>query len=211
MLLSGMLLLGHIALSQELEKVTKRHQNWKEEYQVLKSDKNIRHGIYELSQNDVKKVMGLYDNGRKSGRWIILSNVGEPQLLYNYQKKQLEVSNTLGAAMFPTIDSVSETDDVTYPGAVIPASFLYREAINWLSQQQRLQRVSGEIRYEIRAHIDENNKLTLVEIHNITDDKPVRGKFKIEEIADHFFSATFNSQPVPSIWKVEMAIKSWKQ
>ncbi|MEI6576712.1 MAG: hypothetical protein WCO63_11090 [Bacteroidota bacterium] len=67
------ILICHETYSQETKFVLKVHQDFKEEYYVLKSDKKIKHGTYVKYKHMLFGVQliesGLYKNGLKTGLW----------------------------------------------------------------------------------------------------------------------------------------------
>ncbi|PJJ54437.1 energy transducer TonB [Hymenobacter chitinivorans] len=72
-LLAGALLaLPLLGFSQETRKVTKADGQWlREVFYVLKSDKNVRHGRYEVHRNSSSQpvAVGYYRQGRKDSTW----------------------------------------------------------------------------------------------------------------------------------------------
>lgn len=59
-------------LAQDTKKVKEKHENpwYTEEYYVLKSDKNVRHGNYKkLGYKDCLVIDGYYKNNKKDSTW----------------------------------------------------------------------------------------------------------------------------------------------
>jgi antitoxin component YwqK of YwqJK toxin-antitoxin module len=71
--ISSIILVG-ICQAQETERKVVRAKNGdKEEFYVLKSDNNIRHGEYE-KKGYFSHVIGTYKNGMRDGLWTEYSN-----------------------------------------------------------------------------------------------------------------------------------------
>lgn len=101
-----------IALAQKPEKVktktktkteTNKALNSKLTYQVLKSDKDIKHGDYKMTNTFYKQVIvsGSYNHGRKDGlweEWVVNSSKLKSKGVYNNGKKigVWEYSDILG-------------------------------------------------------------------------------------------------------------------
>ncbi len=72
--------------AQELKVKKKSTALFIEEYQVLKSDKNVKHGYYVKSKNPknyvslgvpIFKELGNYEKGQKTGKWYFFNDLGD--------------------------------------------------------------------------------------------------------------------------------------
>ena len=107
--------------SQELKKKTENLSLiFREEYHVLKSDKNIREGLYSVINTNTNQVVarGNYKNNLPSGSWLFFDNKGELEQRFNftqnilsYNKQSLD-KNTINYE-FPS--ESSSTDTITVP------------------------------------------------------------------------------------------------
>lgn len=72
------------AYSQDLKKKHTTDGDKKESFFVLKSDRNIKHGDYELKLWGQIVQKGQFDRGKKTGTWFFYSQTGEMEFAYNY-------------------------------------------------------------------------------------------------------------------------------
>lgn len=79
--------------SQELKKKSTSDGDIKESYFVLKSDKNVKHGDYELKIFGKKVQKGQFQFGKKSGTWIYYKASGETEFSYNYDADSIIPNN----------------------------------------------------------------------------------------------------------------------
>lgn len=82
-----------ISNAQELKKRSRTVDRLTAKYSVLKSDKNVKEGLYELysSNSGVLRQRGLFKNGEKVGNWQFFDYRGELLHRYNYQTGQLVI------------------------------------------------------------------------------------------------------------------------
>lgn len=85
--------------SQELKKVHTKSMNGliEETYYVLKSDKKIKHGAYELIYLGTLVQKGDYSNGKKIGNWYYYKEDGSKEFVYNYDSLKI-ISDSMGVA-----------------------------------------------------------------------------------------------------------------
>lgn len=79
--------------SQELKRKRTSDGDIKESYFVLKSDKNVKHGDYELKIVGKKVQKGQFRYGKKSGIWIYYKTSGETEFSYNYDADSIVPNN----------------------------------------------------------------------------------------------------------------------
>lgn len=75
---------------ETLEKKGKLNDYYEERYHVLKSDKKVKHGPYQVFSGDSLIVAGMYDHGKKIGRWNFYSGRGSMTQRYNFSSSTLE-------------------------------------------------------------------------------------------------------------------------
>ncbi len=77
--------------AQKTKKVTEKHKDYpeyKEEYNVLKSDRKIRHGRYTRTEKYNGSTTGFYKNGMKDSTWTMYDRSGEKEVSGNYLNDQ---------------------------------------------------------------------------------------------------------------------------
>jgi len=85
---------------QKLRTITKNALITSEEYQVLKSDKNIKYGSYKRELfSGIVITKGLYENNIKKGIWEFFDyRTGDLEQKYDFDKDSLTFSNVLSVA-----------------------------------------------------------------------------------------------------------------
>jgi TonB family protein len=95
--LCALALLSLICYSQPTVKRTIAHDSgFKEEFNVLKANKDIRHGQYSMSLGKLIFKTGLYSNGERIGIWKYYSTSGL-DFVYDFDKNKI-VSDSIGIA-----------------------------------------------------------------------------------------------------------------
>jgi hypothetical protein len=105
---------------QETSKKTNRlTDSVKEVYNVLKSNKYIKHGLYQaIYRGNIPVATGMYDNDKKIGAWRFFDSDGRLLQTYDYNahKVSYEAPETAASNLryFADID-IDSTDVVTKP------------------------------------------------------------------------------------------------
>jgi hypothetical protein len=105
---------------QETSKKTNRlTDSVKEVYNVLKSNKYIKHGLYQaVYRENIAVATGMYDNDKKVGIWRFFDSDGRLMQTYNYDAHKLNYEApeliTSNLRYFADVD-IDSTDVVTKP------------------------------------------------------------------------------------------------
>lgn len=83
------LLSFHFAYGQETKTVSKKSGGFKEEFNVLVTNKRIKHGTYKKFEGERPMVEGAYDNNVKVGEWKFYLN-GELEQTYDFTTSELK-------------------------------------------------------------------------------------------------------------------------
>lgn len=84
------LLTPQIAYGQDTKLVSKKSSGYKEEYNVLSSDKKVKHGDYRKYEGKNQLVIeGKFDNNKKVDEWKFYSN-GELEQTYDFTTNELK-------------------------------------------------------------------------------------------------------------------------
>ncbi|WP_345950932.1 hypothetical protein ABDD95_05670 [Mucilaginibacter sp. PAMB04274] len=116
-----LILLFNLPASHAQETVKRTNKNlsfYTEKFEVLKSDKKIRHGLYKaVDSKDTLIAQGLYSRGKRIGHWVFYNYKGEPVQNYDYSNKKLYYYNPDDAKYlkYHFTDSVHQGDTVRYP------------------------------------------------------------------------------------------------
>ena len=97
MLYLGLLIISHSIVAQPTDLITKDTKNNLEEYEVLSSDKEVKHGSYLLMTKrlfgNAFSLIGSYKNGQKDGYWEKYYDYWGNNIEYSgYFKKDLKDS-----------------------------------------------------------------------------------------------------------------------
>jgi hypothetical protein len=77
-----------LTFGQETKPATNKSGGYKEEFQVLKSNKKIKHGEYKKTESNTLVAEGKYENNEKVGEWKYYAN-GVVDQIYNHSTKEL--------------------------------------------------------------------------------------------------------------------------
>jgi TonB family protein len=140
---------GNAQEAVKTKKVTKQTYGTTEKFEVLKSDKSIRHGTYQrIAWNGICEK-GQYRNGEKCGIWIYYNN-GSVQIKYDFD------SDSLLYLSFDKLDTEDVDRPVFYFGSLdVIMSYIAR---NMRYPEQAAQ--NGESgRVLVTIHVDESGQV----------------------------------------------------
>lgn len=124
----------------------------------LKSIKNVKNGLSEITSGKVLLGTGMYKDGERVGRWRFFKNTDSLEQVYNYSTKKLEYNNTLPNVLYE-IDSIMPGDKVIYPakigGFYTGLNFLTKK----ISPSKDFKAYPGVHPVFLIFHIDANGKL----------------------------------------------------
>ncbi|UEG54486.1 hypothetical protein LLH06_05855 [Mucilaginibacter daejeonensis] len=105
------------ANAQETVTRKKKVGNWfEEQYQVLKSQKSVKHGLYEAKNHERLLASGNYENGQPVGEWKFYNLKGDLVQIYDHTKRSLTFSDTTDAKF----DGYSFGQDINPGDVVVP-------------------------------------------------------------------------------------------
>jgi hypothetical protein len=217
-LLLSICLLSVSLFGQEVVK-KRKHINtiWDAEYEVLASDKKIKHGLFTIINTLNKKVIaiGKYSNNIQSGNWLYYDLDGKLVQRYNFDTKDISFDNPiLLKANYKFPFELMHTDSVNVPikigGFYYGLNFVFFEANNQaLMYAFRMNLENYKlIQY---LHIDENGQLTnwetLVKSSN-TEQKFKNSLDNLDNEQKLFLPAIHNKKPISCIMMIEMDLKN---
>jgi hypothetical protein len=121
-----------------------------EEYHVLKSNPNIKHGLYRAFYNRKTVIAtGMYTQGKKSGTWHFYNNVGKVVQHYNFDtnKAFFLVNNELPANLiqYEFLPKPADTDSLTLPVKIGGVLYGYLPYINKFKVKNTVEYVQGSL------------------------------------------------------------------
>ncbi len=180
----------------------KINDHYDEKYQVLKSSKKTRHGLYQVFNRDTLLAEGLYDHGKKVGRWNFYTSEGSVEQRFNYSSNQLEYYRPDTSTLQFRIESpLNPGDTIIYPAKIGPNPMTFYKFVFRSFTDPRLRGVTGEFDLYNIFYLDENGKLirwqkkiASLNFNAVTDEE-----MKDLGPDDVFFTpARVNGRPVPS-------------
>jgi TonB family protein len=88
------LILSIHAQAQDVKKQTYGSEWYEEEYYVLKSNKNVRHGLYKNYKTQEINIQGQFENGKRIGQWNFYEK-GTLVYTYNYSTQLTELNKPI--------------------------------------------------------------------------------------------------------------------
>ncbi|GAA0879422.1 hypothetical protein GCM10009119_23900 [Algoriphagus jejuensis] len=86
-LATAILLISHLSYSQtQNKKRSNITDHFSERYEVIKSDKSIKDGPYELFYKDQVIIQGQFDHSKASGKWSYFNSMGDLEFEYDFTK-----------------------------------------------------------------------------------------------------------------------------
>ena len=82
------------AQAQDVKKQTYGSEWYEEEYYVLKSNKNVRHGLYKNYKTQEINIQGQFENGKRIGQWNFYEK-GTLVYTYNYSTQLTELNKPI--------------------------------------------------------------------------------------------------------------------
>ena len=129
-------------------------------YHVLKSNKKIKHGPYQVFSRDTVIVEGMYENGKRVGRWNFRSYNGRVQQRFNFSSNQLEYHEPDTAILqFRIEHPLKPGDTVNYPAKIGSNPLTFYKFIMKSMVDYRLRRKTGEFILFNIFYLDESGKL----------------------------------------------------
>ena len=96
----------------------KPSQNIHEKFSVLKTNKNIKQGLFQAFYKDEKLVAsGRYENGKRIGRWRFSNTNGIIDQVYDYTNNKLlfTIKPDTSFIRFEFDTKINDADSLTYP------------------------------------------------------------------------------------------------
>lgn len=191
-LLNFLLLISCTAFAQEktVQMVNKLGSETVEKFNVLKSDRSVRHGEYNAFYRTVMVAHGFYQHGKRVGFWDFYNEKAKLIQAYNYDYNKVTYVDTTGrkGIRYFFSDSLKVTDTVTNPVKIgtfwyslIP--ILYQDVLTPMVKKDypdaKLVRCThvitvsetGQlIKHEVMASADGLNKLYVLDDSKFDDD-----------------------------------------
>ena len=199
---------------ETLERTGKVNKHYRSVYHVLKSDKKIRHGTYQVFNGDTLIVEGLYDHGKKIGRWNFLSSKGKLEQRYNFSGNKLEYYNPDTTVLQFKIEHPLEPGDtIIYPAKIGSGPLAFHNFIlKSFMMDHRVAGTTGEFELFNIFYLDENGKLIKWQkkVASLNFNRTREESFREFEPDDLLFTpARVNGQAVPSVIIHKIRMKSW--
>lgn len=189
---------------ETLERTGKVNKHYRSVYHVLKSDKKIRHGTYQVFNGDTLIVEGLYDHGKKIGRWNFLSSKGKLEQRFNFSGNKLEYYNPDTTVLqFKIAHPLEPGDTIIYPAKIGSNALVFHKFImKSIMMDHRVAGTTGEFELFNIFYLDENGKLikwqkkvASLNFNRVREES--FSEFEPDELL--FTPARVNGQAVPSV------------
>ena len=187
-----------------VEKKDKVFDRFEQKYHVLKSDKKIKHGPYRVFRGDSLIVEGMYDHGKKVGRWNFLSSNGRIEQRFNFSRNELEYYKPDTALLqFRIEHPLNPGDTIYYPAKIGSNQLTFHKFImRSITMDHRLRGKTGDFELFNIFYLDKNGTLIkwqkkIASLNfNLVSDEGFRN-FEPDDLL--FTPARVNGQNVPSV------------
>ena len=189
---------------ETLERRDKVNDYFEQKYHVLKSNRKIKHGAYQVFRGESLIVEGMFDNGEKIGRWNFFSPNGRIEQRFNFSSNKLEYYKPDTAVLQFRIEHPLKPGDIIYYPAKIGSSQLtfHKFIMKSIEMDYRLRGTTGEFELFNIFYLDKNGKLIKWQkkVASLNYNLVNEDRFKNFEAEDLLFTpARVNGQSVPSV------------
>jgi hypothetical protein len=199
-----------------IERTNDPSSNIHEKYTVLKTDKKVKHGLFQAFYNGKTLVAaGKYDNGVKTGVWRYFNEWGSANQVYSYTNKKL-IYNKKADTAFVQFDfdgKINATDTLTYPvkigGSMYGYRFIVEAVVKKFSLDMRSAGTTTEYRCVHILSIDANGALTRWQLLATNAGFKKLYEVPMDQLKEEdklFVPATQNGKPVPSTAYVKIFV-----
>lgn len=207
-LLLSMVLFCQVAFGQELKIVTKRGYGFKEEYTVLASDKNAKHGDYKrYFRKDQLTIEGKYDNNQKIGEWKFFVD-GALDHTFDFSTRQLKFSKAAKESYMTEENGTQREKILDTPPMYLGSKVRLNEELNKVMKypnQARRMGVEGMVAAAV--WIDPSGKIETKIIRGIMDECDKELLKGLSEIDQDWVPGTVNGIPIKSEYVVVLEYK----
>ncbi|CAM3833825.1 hypothetical protein MUGA111182_12365 [Mucilaginibacter galii] len=144
----GVLLISHNCFAQEtVERSRKLTPEVTEKYHVLKSDYEVKQGMYSAYLKKVLVAAGNYTKNKKTGTWTFFDSKGKVSQRFNYDKLTLiyeAPQDTTSHIRYVVDDSLKNNPVFSRPVRIGGNYFGYLPYINVIKLPQNLANLSNE-------------------------------------------------------------------
>jgi len=207
-----------ISIAQETIEVSAYHSGGiTERYNVLKSDRKVKQGLYQqITRKNTAVVSGRYDQNKRVGIWHFYDSNGKVNELYNYTTKTLiyeaPVDSTRDYIEYIFDKKVARTDTATKPIRIGGTWFGYLPYIKLFKIDPASFYTSAPIRAFLQMLVSPGGRLSecklIVQLksNNAIVDTYVLNNDLLDDVDKEFVPATINRQPVVSTISVLVKI-----
>jgi hypothetical protein len=194
--------------AQELrEKTSQLTDSVSEVYHVLKTNKYIKHGLYQaFYQERIPVATGMYENDKKVGTWRFYNDKGKLMQIYDYstQKAAFEAPEDTTSDMRYLLDkTLSPADKATKPIKTGGRYFGYLTYLRLFklpaAYADHPEVEMNEVKTTVELLISPGGRLADYKVHinNGAQDNVIRMNTNLPDADDRIFApATLNGEPV---------------
>ena len=185
---------------QELKPKKGKILVYNEEYNVLSTNKKVRHGDYKKYRLDGSQIWaGKLDNNNKVGEWSYYEN-GEIEQMYNYDDKKLTFQKKPVNPFFILVDNQIQISNVDTPPSYLGSKIGLTDELNKVlpyPTQARRMGVEGPVTVSIWINAD--NSLGEIElISGIMKECDQDLISAIKKIPQNWFAAALGDKKIDS-------------
>lgn len=201
-------LMCQVCFAQETIELSTYHSGGiTEKYNVLKSNRKIKQGLYQqVTRKNNALVSGAYDQNKRVGIWHFYDRDGKVNELYNYTTKKLlyeaPVDSTHDYIEYIFDRKITRTDTATKPIRIGGTWFGYLPYIKLFKIDSESPYTSAPIRAFLQMLVSPGGRLSecklIVQLksNNAIVDTYVLKNELLDEEDKEFVPATVNHQPV---------------
>lgn len=185
-------------IKTKIVKVEDKETSKLEVYTVIKNDKTIKHGEYNLYLINHKAVTGNYNHNQKSGIWTYYSWSGEIDMKYDFETDRV--------VYFPALPDTSEYDrPALYFGSTLEITNLIRNIIEY--PERALENgISGKV--IIAILINEKGEVSGYEfINRVSPDLDEEAMRVVKLLPLKFIPAIKDGQPTTFLIQIPINFK----
>jgi hypothetical protein len=218
LLISLLITVGQVSLAQETIELSTYHGGGvTEKYNVLKSNRKIKQGLYQqITRKNSAIVSGSYDQNKRVGIWHFYDKDGKVTELYNYTTKKLlyeaPVDSTHDYIEYIFDRKITRTDTATKPVRIGGTWFGYLPYIKLFKIDPGSFYTSAPIRAFLQMLVSPGGRLSecklivQLKINNSIVDTYTLNNDLLDDYDKEFVPATVNHQQVVSTISVLVKI-----
>jgi hypothetical protein len=124
------LLISHLIIAQETKPVTKESNGFREEFNVLSTDKKVKNGPYKkYGDKDQVLMEGNYENNERTGEWKFYAN-GVLEQTYDFTTGELKYAKKPDYLIKVFVDGKIQDAQLDTPPLYIGAKAGLNDALN---------------------------------------------------------------------------------